>query len=289
MIHYQRLGLEVPKVGDYRRPRRDRMTVPWSLHPKATRGTVLVPSDLTPWIPPIGNQNRIGACNSYGTKDGMSTSMSKAGHPVTGYLAALPLYRGTRCLERAASTWGSTLPPLTDSGADPDDVLRLAQQFGVQTTQAECGQSGPCPALSQYEDAHVNDEPTLLEFEHDSTFKVVGGFDIVSSGPQRRLDVSNALARGYAVGISLYAADDRYQQYDGGILADPPSGSDCDHYNYLVGLDLTSGAPLFVGVNSWDVGWGISWGSAPGGCWIGGPAIIQASDRLVVYSVQEAP
>jgi hypothetical protein len=265
------------------------MLMPWSLHPRATRETALVPSNLTPWMPSIGNQDRIGACNSYGTKDGVSTSMSKAGHPVPGYLAALPLYRGTRCLERAASTWsGDELPPLTDCGADPDDVLRVAQQFGIQTSAQECHCDGPCSALSKYEDDNVNAEPTLGEFEHDSTFKVVGGFDIVSSGQQRLLDVSNALASGYAVGISLYAADDRYQQYDGGILADPPSGSDCDHYNYLVGLDLASGSPLFIGVNSWDVGWGVKWGSAPGGCWIGGPAIIQASDRLVVYSVQEA-
>jgi hypothetical protein len=286
LIHFQRFGIARP-ASDYRPPRANRMVVPWRLHPKATRSTQLTASDLTPHMPHIGNQDRIGACNSYGTKDAIATSLSAAQRPVPGYFAALPLYRAVRCLERAASTWlGDELPPLTDCGADPDDVLRVAQQFGMQTSAQECDQEGPSQTLSQYEDQHVNDEPTLGEFEHDSTFKVVGGFDIVSTGQQRLLDVSNALASGYAVGISVAASDDRYQQYDGGILADPPAGAELDHYNYLAGLDMSTSSPLFVGVNSWDIPWGIAWGSAPGGCWKSGPAIIQASDRLVVYSVQ---
>ena len=285
MIHFQRFGIDKP-ASDYRPPRANRLVVPWSLHPKATRASQLLASDLTPHMPPIGNQDRIGACNSYGTKDGIATSFSAAQRPIPGYFAALPLYRAVRCLERAASTWGSDLPPLTDCGADPDDVLRVVQQFGMMTSQAECGQPGPCDDLSQYEDQHVNDEPTLGEFEHDSTFKVVGGFDIVSTGDQRLLDVSNALASGYAVGISVYASDDRYQGYRGGVLADPPAGAGCDHFNYLAGLDMTTG-PLFVGVNSWTATqWGRVWKSAPGGVWLGGPGIIQAADRLVVYSVQ---
>jgi hypothetical protein len=259
------------------------MVMPWHMHPKTTRFSQLTASDLTPHMPPIGDQNRIGACSAYGTKDGIWTSMSAAQCPPPGYFAALPLYRAVRCVERSGPS-----EPLTDCGADPDDVLKVAQVWGIQTSQRECGQPGPSRELSQYEDQHVNDEPTLEEFQQDATFRIVGGFDIVSTGAQRLLDVSNALASGFAVGISVAASDDRYQQYDGGILADPPAGAELDHYNYLAGLDLSTGSPLFVGVNSWDVGYGRAWGSAPGGCWLGGSAIIHASDRLVVYAVQGA-
>ena len=92
MIHFQRLGIDKP-ASDYRPPRANRLVVPWSLHPKATRASSLLASDLTPHIPPIGNQDRIGACNSYGTKDGIATSLSAAQRTVPGYFAALPLYR----------------------------------------------------------------------------------------------------------------------------------------------------------------------------------------------------
>jgi len=229
------------------------------------------------------------SCNSYGTKDGAATSLKKAGKPLPGYFAALPLYRGVRCLERAQSTSGA-LPPLTDCGAGPDDVLTFAQQFGIQTSVQECGETGPSDKLSQYEDAHVNDEPTLGEFEHDSSFRLVGGFDITSTGDQRLLDVSNALAAGYAVGISVYAADQRFQGYDGGITPDPPAGVGCDHWNYLVGASLSfPGYPIVgVGVNSWTDQWGTSWGHSPSaGLWLGGPGIIQAADCLIVYAVSE--
>lgn len=286
MIHYQRLGC--PPLQDYHKPRPGRLLVPWSLHPKAilhgTSGT-LQASDLTPWMPPVGNQERIGACNSYGTKDAIIASLQKASGALLAYRAALPLYRATRCMERAA--YGNVSDALTDSGANPDDVLNVVHNWGMQTSQDECGEAGPSDTLSLYEDQHVNDEPTLREFELDHSFRVVGGFDITSSGKQRLLDVSNALASGFACGVSVYAADDRFQGYASGIMPDPPAGSGCDHWVYIIGMYLdAAGSPVFVVVNSWALGWGTSWSKAPGGVFLAGPGIIQAADCLIAYSVQ---
>ena len=239
-------------------------------------------------MPAIGNQDRIGACSGYGTKDAIATSLAKAGRKLPGYLAALPLYRATRCLERAGACLDPATNPLTDSGASPDDVCKVMSNFGAQTTFDECGIAGPCDALSQYEDEHVNDEPTLYEFEMNDKFKVVGAFDIVSTGSQRIVDVATALASGYAVGISVYAADDRFQSYPGGVMPNPPPRVGCDHWNYLVGLYLDAAqTPIFVGVNSWSASWGLRWGKAPGGLWLGGPAIIHAADCLIAYAVKE--
>jgi len=284
-IWHSRLGL-APKQ-DYKPRRPGHLVVPWSLHPKATRGAAPPPpADLTPFEPPVGNQSSIGACNSYGTKDALSTSLARAGHP-TLYWAALPLYRAVRCLERAGATSGA-LPPLQDSGANPDDALKVAQLFGMQTSAEECGEAGPSDVLSTYEDMHVNDEPTLAEFEHDSSFKVVGGFDIVSTGQQRINDVSSALAAGYAVGISVYAADERFQGYVSGVMPDPPAGVGCDHWVYIVAsYDDASGNRFYVVQNSWGIGWGCPWGGSKGGCFIAGPGIIQAADCLIVYAVSE--
>ena len=280
MIHHAKLN--ITPGADYKPPRPGRILIPWHLHPRATRGAAIQPGDLTPFIPPIGNQDAIGECTGYGTKDGISTSLTKAGHTVPGYLAALPLYRAVRCLERAAAYPSGTLPTLTDSGASPDDVFTVATRFGIQTTAEECGETGPSDALSQYEDAHVNDEPPLGEFEQDAAFKVVGAFDIVSTGDQRIEDVASALAAGYAVGISVYAADARFQDYVGGVMPDPPAGAGCDHWNYLAGcyLDATS-APIFTAVNSWSKSWGES------GLWRGGAGHLQASDCLIAYAVTE--
>ena len=287
MIHHARFsaGTKLP-AGDYKPPRSGRLVIPWHLHPKSVRGAAFQASDLTPWIPPIGNQDQIGECTGYGTKDGIATTMAKAGHPLPGYFAALPIYRMTRAIERAAYAGAGALPPLTDSGASPDDVLHVAQTFGLTTSAAECGEAGPSDTLSQYEDTHVNDEPVAEEFIQSSAFRVIGGFDIVSTGAQRVADVAQALAAGYAVGISVYAADARFQNYVGGVMPDPPAGSGCDHWNYLAGafLDAT-GAPIFVGVNSWTAQFGQPYGSAKGGCWLGGAGILQASDCLIAFAI----
>ena len=283
MIHYRKHGQCVEPIADYLRNPLGRAVVPWNLHPRGLRSFGPIPSaDLRPFISAIGDQSQIGACTAYGTKDGMATSMARAGIAAGAYFAALPLYRGTRCIERASAYPSGGLPRLTDSGACPDDVLKVATTFGIQSSDDECGEAGPSEALSQFENEHVNDEPTLLEFEHDSTFKIVGAFDIVSTGQTRIDDVRRAHEAGFSVGISVHASDDRYQNYLGGVMPDPPAGAGCNHWNYLAGnyIDAT-GTPIFFGVNSWSKKWGEA------GLWRGGPGIIHAADCLIVYSVSK--
>ena len=72
------------------------------------------------------------------------------------------------------------------------------------------------------------------------------------------------------------------------VMANPPPRVGCDHWNYLVGLYLDAAqTSIFVGVNSWTTSWGQGWGKAPGGMWLGGPAIIHAADCLIAYVVKE--
>lgn len=284
------LKLDCQPLVDYRRPPSGRHVIPWSMHPKAktVRGAAFQPIDLTPFVPCVYNQDRIGECSACGSVGAAQTSLAKAGKPLVGIVAPLSVYTPTRAIERAVAYPTGTLPPLADTGAYPDDALRVLQLYGMRTTLQECGEAGPSPKLSQYEDDHVNDEPTLLGYEQAAAFKLLGGFDIVSSGQQRIDDVIAALTAGYAVGIAVYASDNRFQSYSGGVMPDPPAGAGCDHWTYLAGCYKdAAGTPIFVDPNSWDVTWGIGYGSLSGGCFLAGPGIIQAADCLIAFAVTE--
>ena len=286
MIHYQRHGC--PPLSDYKKPRDGRLVIPWAMHPRALRGDSFVPSDLTPFLPCIYNQDRIGACSACGSVGAAQTTLKKAGVALPGIAAPLSVYTPTRAIERAVDHPSGTLPPLTDTGAYPDDALRVMQLYGMRTTVQECGEAGPSEALSEYEDAHVNDEPNLLGFEQAAAFRLLGGFDIVTTGQQRLDDVAAALAAGYAVGRSVYASDDRFQRYVGGVMPAPPANVWCDHWIYTVGCYKdAAGTMIFPSVNSWSTNWGESWGSAPGGMFRAGPADIQAADAVIVFAVTE--
>ena len=281
MIHYQRHACP-PKV-DYRKPPAGRLVVPWHVHPKAIRGAALPASvDLTAFRPPISDQGRSGACSAHGTVGAVQTSLAKAGVALPGRLAPLPVYRATRCLERAVAHASGTLPPLTDSGAYPDDALRALALFGVETLQEECGHPAPCDEVTSYEETHVNDEPTAWEFEQSAALKLIGAFDIVTNGQQRLEDVASALAAGYAVGRSVYASDDRFQFYMSGVMAPAPAGSPCDHWIYCDGYytDAT-GHRVWRNPNSWGEGWGEA------GEFLDCEANILASDCLIAYAVSE--
>ena len=286
MIHYQRHNL--PPLVDYLKPRDGRFVVPWAMHPNALRGAAFQPSDLTPFLPCIYNQDRIGECSACGSVGAVQTTLAKAGVSLPGIIAPLSVYTPTRAIERAAAYPSGTLPPLTDTGAYPDDALKVLQLYGARTTLQECGEAGPSDALSQYEDEHVNDEPRLLGMEQAAVFRLLGGFDIVTSGQQRLADVAAALAAGYAVGRSVYASDDRFQRYVGGVMPDPPPGAGCDHWIFTAGCYKdAAGTMIFLSVNSWGM-WGEPWGSSPGGMFRAGPADIQAADCLIAFAVTEA-
>ena len=277
MIHYQ--AHDCPPLSDYKKPRDGRLVIPWAMHPRALRAAPFQPSDLTPFLPCIYNQDRIGACSACGSVGAAQTTLKKAGVALPGIAAPLSVYTPTRAIERAVDHPSGTLPPLTDTGAYPDDALRVMQLYGMRTTLEECGEAGPSEALSQYEDAHVNDEPNLLGFEQAAAFRLLGGFDIVTTGQQRLNDVAAALAAGYAVGISVYASDDRFQRYVGGIMPDPPEGSQMDHWNYVAKCEMdATGSPVFTVVNSWG-----DWGE--GGLWRCGPRTIQVSDCLICFAI----
>jgi hypothetical protein len=185
--------------------------------------------------------------------------------------------------ERAKAWNGETiLPPLTDSGANPDDAYTALTLYGCQSTADECGELGPSSKLTAYEEAHVNDEIVGEELIADSTFRLVGQFEIMSIGQDRLDAVAQAIASKFAVGISVYASDDRFQGYTGGLMAGPPAGFFPDHWVYITKFYTdASGHRVYGLVNSWGELWGI------GGEFLACEAVILAADCLMVASVAE--
>ena len=279
-IGHKRLGA-TPKI-DYRRPPLGRLLVPWHLHPYAN---VSIPSsyDLTPFRPAIYNQGELGECTACGTVGSIQTTLAAAGHRVSPPLAPLSLYRPTRMLERANEWTGGPLPPLTDSGANPADAYSALQLYGCRTTMDECGEAGPSDALTAYEESHVNDPIAAEELIKDSSFKTLGQFVITSTGQQRLDDVAAAISSKYAVGVAVYAADDRFQSYTTGIMAGPPDGSEPDHWVYATKFyPDASGHRVYGLPNSWSEAWGLK------GEFLACEAIILAADCLMVASITEA-
>jgi hypothetical protein len=261
-----------------------RAQIPWHLHPRS-RAAGVIPSsvDLTPFRPPIYDQGSIGECSGEGTVGSVTTTLAKAGTPVSALLSPLSVYRLGRCIERALKYSGGVLPKLTDSGANPDDVFRALNLYGVATCQDVAGVPGPCAALTAYEEAHVNDEPSLEELELDDKFKALGQFLITSTGQQRLDDVARALASGFAVGFSVYASDDRFQRYAGGVMGPPPSGVYCDHWVYMTGfVTSVTNHRIYRAPNSWGEGWGEQ------GEFQACEEIVLASDCVEVASVKKA-
>jgi hypothetical protein len=209
------------------------------------------------------------------------TSLSAAGAPIDELLCPLSTYQMARVLDRAQWSQTGALPPLRDNGTDPGLAMQAITEWGVETCAAMLGVDGPGAAYTAALAARVNEEPTLFDLEAAHGFEVIGQYQVTSQGQRRTDEVCAALAAGFAVCFSAYASDGRFQGYAGGVLADPPAGSWCDHFMFAVGYRTVDGRRIFFGRNSWSENWGV------GGTFEFGEGVLAASDGVFVMSVRK--
>lgn len=257
----------------------------WHMHPKAPRAGQASPdADLVRFAPPIDDQGQVGQCTGEAVTCGTTTTLRAAGADVAGFLDAQSPYRMARALDRAAEyPWADGKPPaLQDTGADPNQVFRALNKYGCRTTLDGYGFDGPCPELTAAYETHANDEPDLLELEEDDTFRAVGQQRVLSVGQQRIDDVRAALAAGFAVTMSVYASDARFQDYVGGVMPPAPDWVGCNHLVCVVG-DYTdaTGATVLLVQNSWSKAWGEA------GYFRASSGILLQSDCVHVASVRK--
>jgi hypothetical protein len=234
----------------------------WHQHPRAARAGQASPdSDMKSSLPPVDDQNGCSQCTGQAVTGAAMTTLAAAARPVNGYLDPQAAYRLARCIERAQMyPWnGGQLPTLQDNGADPNLVHLAGSEYGFARTLDTFGYPGPCPALTADYATYVNVEPQMMELECSDDFKLLGQFRVQSTGAQRIADVRAALASRFAVTLSVYASDDRFQGYVGGLMPPKPDGADDDHLIFCYGCftDAT-GATVFLCQNSWGVGFGMS-------------------------------
>jgi hypothetical protein len=210
---------------------------------------------------------------------------SAAGVPLPNYLDPQAAYRLARCMERAYGyPWtGGNPPALEDVGADPNMVYLGINRWGCPRSSDTFGFDGPCPDLTAAYGQHANDEPMLGDMEDADDFKVVGQQAVFSTGQQRILDVRAANASNFPVTMSVYASDDRFQGYIGGVMGPAPAGSSCNHLVCIVGnyTDAT-GATIFLVQNSWSRSWGEN------GLFRASSGILLQSDGVHVCSMRKA-
>ena len=255
---------------------------PWHLHPMARLGAS-PDADLTPFAPPVDDQDGVGQCTGQAVICGAFTALGKAGTPLAQYPNPQTAYRMALCLARSYE-WSSGNPPsLQDTGTDPNLVYLGLNKWGCASAKDVLGFADPCPELTAAYAQHACDEPTLGEFEFSDNMKLVGQQVVTSSGQQRILDVRAALAAGFPFTMSVYASDARFQGYTGGVMPAAPDGSECDHLVCaLKSTTLATGETVFLVQNSWSKGWGM------GGFFLASSGILLQSDGVHVCSLRKA-
>lgn len=212
---------------------------------------------------PILDQNDCGSCTGHGTAQGIFVAMAAEGHPLGFLPSPKSIYALGRGLTRAADhAKDKTLPPLTDDGAFPADVMRAISEFGVAPMQ------GPSPKgfNTDVDPSNVASEPNLGALIAAAKSLVVGEYRIDEKAPDFIRQVCAALSsggsagRGVPVGIGVFV-DQEFENWlpeDGPLshvdLADPNGGG---HWLVITSYRTDNvGRRVFRGPNSWTDGWG---------------------------------
>jgi hypothetical protein len=207
----------------------------------ARRKSVVVPpsASLIETAPDVMDQGQTGSCTGHATACAIYIANRLPWVP-----SPAEIYRNGRGIDRDDVTI-----PLSDDGAQPNQVFRAVNEFGVRAM---------VPLRDRFSDADeatINDEPKLGDLEAESLSAAIRDYGIFSLGAARVDDVALAIATGKPVTIAIAGGSDAFQAYSGGVL--PALHAPLDHYVVLLGYEtLASGHRVFHGRNSWGTGWG---------------------------------
>lgn len=226
-------------------------TTSFAHHPAAKAATTPDAVDHFAAAPGVFDQGQYGSCTGHGTSAGIVAAFDLAGVPMAFVPSPAGIYDLGRCIDRAPLTG----TPLTDSGAEPNQVMRGIAEWGVRPMGPLVeGRYSDCGA------ANVNAEPDIAAIETDACHLEIGAYAITSVGADRVADVRKALAAGLPVcfGVFVDTAFENWNPADGPVtapdFADPSGGG-----HWLCALGYTTqadGTTLVRFRNSWGTSWG---------------------------------
>lgn len=229
---------------------------------------------LSEFRPPIFDQNGVGSCTAHAKAAALLTSAAAAGQPLPFTPSPKFIYKIALSLDRRPTPGGS-YPPLADTGAEPGQIERVIQQWGLIPM-------GPIAPDGRYSDLSLEDLGSEVDFgalEKASHELVMGDYAIESAGPRLFSDCKLALSLGHAVNVGFYA-DGAFEDWSPGKAPIPaPNERDTSggwHYAYLIGYE-PGRARL---VNSWG-----DWGDR-GEAWVS-PAFVAACVGVYATAVHE--
>jgi hypothetical protein len=213
--------------------------------------------DLRPFAPAVKDQDGTSSCTGHGTSTAISTAFRKSGTPLPFEPSEKGIYDLARCIDRMPKPDGR-LPPLTDDGAMPNQVMRGIGEWGIRPRnhQALDGRNSDC------EPSTINREPTFAELETDAVTILLGCYAIRSTGSQRVSEIKQALSNGLPVCVGAFV-DTAFMRWDpkSGPIGAPNWGDPDGGGHWLCALGHSStytGKTAFIVRNSWGTGWGSS-------------------------------
>ena len=219
--------------------------------------------DLAPFEPERLDQGGSGSCTAHSFSASVSTSCRKAGNALPFEPSPRETYAATRGIERANSTQnGQPLVPLTDSGAEPADVMTAGVTYGIAPMQGPTPDGRNSDIWSDQDTiekpANVNNEPDGVQLQQAGTTIVTGEYIIDQTAKNVSDQVAAALSAGYTV-YTCFFVDTAFEQLQPGQIAQAPDQNDPNgggHAVYLSGyITNADGSRTFILSNSWGKSW----------------------------------
>lgn len=208
-------------------------------------------ASLLPFAVVVLDQNQTGSCTGGSTAAALATALSAKGTPLPWIPSPKGIYTLGRAVDRVPDSHG-VLPPLSDNGAQPNQVMRGITEWGIRPM-------GPLVQGCYYDcdPSDVNEEPTLGELEDDAKNLILGEHAITTTGVQRITDICTAIASRKPVTVAIAGGSDAFQEYTGGIL--PALHAPLDHYVWILGYETDAHGQCIITVrNQWGPSWGES-------------------------------
>ena len=210
--------------------------------------------------PGVLNQSRSSACTGHAVSGASYTTLGAAGTPLEAPLSQDWIYKIGRALDRHLNPDGSR-PPLTDTGAQPNQVMRGLTEFGAPLM----GPRPPDGSFTDCDPATINDEPTLGAVEVAADIELEGQYEIFPWDPQFIALIRAALVSRLCICFRIFVDVDGPRSVEGwdpttgplGAVATPGDPKGGYHYVYCDGFHTAAdGSTIIDWVNSWGEGWG---------------------------------